>query len=318
MEKNILAYLETDVVSRLASGKLPDFEAIICASNLIPLYSSVLVSESISKANFEDKIATLDRINACRVEPEDSDASGLKVWDERASDYVSRCNGSIVTLGMENALDQFLLFTHGSQSGSSRNEVFQQFEEATIELLEQLYSEMDDISDAFKEPLKALIQGISVERDFEDDFSSEDSRRGLEDLVQNYKSVASFRPPRVVEKVLRCLPKDAREELQRKIAGEDPSYGELVEASVLLGVLGYNKDSKIGSAKQERASRGARSDRHDTQHIAFGVMCRLFFTGDKRSARKAFALSEHYGLGAVIAFVEENGRVNLVSESFWP
>lgn len=318
MDKNILAYLDTDVVSRLASGKLPDFETMICASNLVPLYSSVLISESISKPSYEEKIATLDRLKACRVESDDSHASGLKVWDERASDYVSRCNESNVPVGMENALDQFLLFAHGSQSGVNRNQVFRQFEEATIKLLEQLYSEMDILSHSYKEPLKALVQGITLERVFEDDFSSEDNRLELEELVQNYKSVASFRPPKVIEKVLRCLPEDAREELQRKIAGVDPSFGDLIEAAVLLGILGYNRDSRIGSDKQERASRGARSDRHDTQHIAFGVLCRLFFTGDKRSARKAFALSEHYRLGAVIAFVEENGRVNLVSESFWP
>jgi len=311
-------YLDTDVVSRLADGLLPNLKSMLTSEKCLPVYSSILLSESFGKPKFDAKIGFLDEINAHRIVVEDHESSDAKIYDERASEIRNWASEGNIADGIERVLDRFSLFAHGSKSGPSLRQVSQEFENEILEILEHLFSLSDDLPTETERGLKNLTQYLVRSVKFDGEATSKSNHLEMERYVQNYTSVGSITPPNIVQKISQRLPSSQQGEFLKLFGAKTPNVGKLVETAALLGMVGFNRDKNIGKKESSKSMRAARSDRHDVQHIAYGLVCHAFFTGDRRSARKAFVLAEYFGLGCVIVFVDSGGRVYGVSEKNCP
>jgi hypothetical protein len=311
-------YLDTDVVSRLADGLLPNLVTVLSSKKIVPVYSSVLLSESFGKPKFDKKVNFLDNIEAHRIEVDDHECSDAKVYDERASEVRNRTSNDGIANGIERVLDRFSLFAHGSKSGPSMDQVSREFEGEIRGILEYLFSLSEELPAESKMALKKLTQSVVRGENSYGKATSESNRRELEKYISNYASVSSIKPPNVIQKISQRVPADQRKEFLKLFGITPPSFSTLIEAAAVLGVMGFNRDKDIGKEANAKSMRAACSDRHDVQHIAHGLICHAFVTGDRRSARKAFALVEFFGLGCVVAFVEPCGQIYCVSEKYWP
>ena len=265
------------------------------------------------------RIDLIDEIGALRLVVEDLDSPNCKLIDQRAFAYLEeQFNESPDINEFLNALDEFSLFAHGSKSQKGIENIDRKFRQAISSLIDDLGNELREFSPSAAQMISEACKNIFDSPMFEKPKHIEELQENPDQVLEDLKHISSIQPPEVLRRILELCPSEMKDSLNDVFNSAKQSFSNLSIAAALVGLLGFNNDKRIQKANYALALKGAKSERNDVQHIAFALACDAFITIDKRSARKHYALSEYLDLSSNTLFVSSKGKVQLLSDEYWP
>jgi hypothetical protein len=280
-------YIDNNLIIACADGTDEGLMAWLQASPLRYVYSDATLSDLEGAQNIKTRLDVLDRLDACHISYSKEEKSCI-VTGLKASARLDCVNGTISSKPIEEALDAFSIFAHGGEAAGTAEDVTEIFVKKAMEQLELVLVENPEFlrhsgEEALVEARQAIQESatISVEGDY----------AKPPDVLSK---VFDIKPPNVLSKLLGLLSQQDSQSLRKTLDTQKPRFEQILEAALLLSLIGIGRDKRIRKQNYETAKKGATSDRHDALHIAFALNCHVLLSADRGLLKRAFALTEYY------------------------
>ena len=316
-----LIYLETNVVSYLASGRIKNF-LDTTDRKFQPVVSDIVLSEvSKGKPNGE-----LEYLNLHRAWWFDS-------GQELIFPFSIQLNRSINTFEIDNGLTdpmidflaKFLQYSVGSPIGSELSgDLFKTIESMAISFEDDAKNTTDE---NLKKELESASQRIfnateAIEELPTYAFHEADLRRAK--IGTDFLS--DITPPQIVNKIIAKIGDNYKSEVADfflPIAPDQNICQRISVCALLLIMAGFARDSGIrnSNSNSEKSLRSSRSQLVDIQHISAAAGMYAFVTADRKCAKLAFALYEFFGLSTAVLHLRPNtndSQIKPVGLDYWP
>jgi hypothetical protein len=309
-------YFDTNVISYLDSGKVPNFLEVLTVNGHRLVVSDIVLEEL--PDGREAKIFSEHEF-LYLLANEAAFLGGLTNFYRS----VEPANSSVGVDAIELFLRGILRSAAGSSSVGDLNSLFRNSIEAVADEM------MNDLPDGTDQ--RTIDQLAIARMRFTQGFKSLPpvpspivTKEEMEALHVAPKHVNNLGPPNVVTKIVELYP-DASEWLARLIApfGEQEDIkSRIQELCLALNLVGFARDRGIGKDDHEKSDNGARAQFRDIGHICAAAVCDLFVTSDKRCAKLAFAVFEALKLRTAVSCLvpgELNEvKLRVVGNDYWP
>ena len=162
-------------------------------------------------------------------------------------------------------------------------------QEAAVSFVQMLANEEEPL---LKEYLVSKIEKM--------EFSSLTNRRISQGLDSSIETVD-------VSEGLRSLfakiPDPAKKKLDKVFPKQNPSFHEIVNCALMLGMMGVAPSKNIRKEAKGKSQEAARHDWLDCHHIAFGLHCSIFSSNDKAALKRARLLKDYWNCGTEIVYI---------------
>jgi hypothetical protein len=311
------AYLDTCVLIDMVDGKHGTLRQLITSDQVRAVYSDATLSD-LSGNDTMAKIDLLDQLVAWHVfESTDADFT-VCATNKPASSRLQelQLDGIPELETFETALHQLMSDLGRKKSGRTLGESVVRLMGATLPIVRRA----DDwrASDRAENSLSSQLEGYIETASGVGGQSVDDYRAEMDAKTGGAGRNGGLRPPRIIEQIINNTDEAERPGLRGVLAMQVITFGALIERALMLADLGFARERSIYGTDEIKSLGGSRSESFDVQHIALALCCGLFVTSDRRSAKKFYALSEYYGIGAAVIHFAPDGEAILIGEHHWP
>ncbi|WP_333814855.1 hypothetical protein [Tabrizicola sp.] len=315
-EPSFTIYFDTNVISYVSVGKVPDFLGILTDRGHRLVVSDTVLEELPSG---RETRTLLDHGFLYVLAHEASFLGGLVNFYRS----IEPDNNSVNVDAIELFLRGILRSIAGSTSVPDLNVLFRNAMEDVVQAMMEDLPENTDLRiiaqlefarERFSQELRLLpaVPSPIVTKD------------ELEAHHMAPKQINNIKPPSVVKKITAIYPvlTEWLEPLISPFTEQENIKSRIQELCLALIGMGFARDKDIGKNDQRKSDSGARAQFGDISQICAASVCDIFVTSDRRCARLAFAAFEALNLRTVI-FHLLPGNVNevnlrLVGEGYWP
>lgn len=325
--KEILAYLDHNILDRMTKGDPDDIRNILETSAITPVYSDETLKEIERSVGYENNFLTLlNEISAKKIVPllEGSKLTGkaeLLSSDsfEAYEQYMANSNPS------ENSnfgLSEMVQKLYGGRNNETYEGILKSGAEELSPLFRELEQNIDEIplpegysKEQFREMLSAMPK--LLEKSYEEIYQSMDNEAG-ESPVKDLENVLGIGPkqlnnidgPGVLKKIWALLEKPLEGKNQEfdvffgiipNPAESDSDREKTIQEKVnaiyhQLNYIGYHRDTKMHKERRFKASMS------DMTHAGLASFCHLIFCRDKGLVMKTAAAYEYLGMSTRILY----------------
>lgn len=336
-----LIYLDQCIVSDIANGRLNGLLNLIGSGNMQLIYSYVHISETARCSNqaFQSKamqaLTTMAGafIQEGKLHFDKTPQLRLKEYLDNPKVY-SELSGS-----MEKIAHKF----YGGQQGKNFQTLIKAQHEPFVELIQQWKVNIAELSESDEPEIQQLLpllktlpeltqrafeeQSLSLSNTLEASIPSPETFNGSKEFRAfvgvDPKPLSNISAPDVLKKIWQQVCAAGNIPTQFSSATDflakgvwahmkdgDPTWEAKISSLYhLLNFIGYCPDEELLKEKGFRSSMG------DQTHVAFAAFAQVFITGDRRMARKVYAIYEHLGILTQVCLckTDENGVTSLIS-----
>ncbi len=309
-------YFDTNVISYVNSGLVPDFLGVLTANGHKLLLSDVVLEE------LPDQGGTHILVQHPFMYLLTNEAAFL---DGKINFYrsVEPSNSSDCIDAIDLFLRGILRSAAGSRSVDDLNALFRNSIKAVLEELAKNLPENADprLVEQLTNARLRHIDGLDLLPPISSPIVTKEE---LEALKIAPKHVNNLRPPNIVGKLLELYP-DASEWVSRLLVPfgqREDIKSRVQELCLALIMIGFARDRSIANDNDRKSDSGARAQFRDIAHICAGSVCDLFVTSDKRCAKLAFAVFEALNLRTAVCClhpsVSSEIKLLVVGTNYWP
>lgn len=309
-------YFDTNVISYINSGLVPDFLGDLIANGHKLVLSDIVLEELPDGSNTQIL----------------AQHTFLYLLAHEAAFLDGKINfyGSVAPSDSSPSVDAIEVFLRGilrSVAGSRSVDDLNALFKSSIEAVSQeLAKDLPDNADPrLKEQLAEArlrqSQGLDL---LPPVLSPIVSKEEMEAHQIAPKHVNNVRPPDIVGKIFELYP-DASEwvtKLLLPFGQREDIKSRVQELCLALIMIGFARDKGIANDNAKKSDSGARAQFQDIAHICAGSVCDLFVTSDKRCARLAFAVFEALKLRTAVCCLNPSAanevKLLVVGASYWP
>lgn len=319
------AYVDTNVISRIAAGGLHDFLAALRDAGVHLVISDVTLQE-LASGRPKSEFALLEKHSfqaiyahaaLFRHEP----ATLYMLAEMRAQ--LSAEGASADTEAFEFFLVNFLRSASGSRSVPNLNELLV---DGIKPLLDECLSELPEETDprlklAMKKARTTVTAGLNQLPPMPLPLLGRDE---WHDAGLGPKRLSNLRPPGIVRQIFDQVPDAERHhfaEALREVHSDDNIRARVQETCIHLTLAGFGRDRRVAKDDEVKSLAGASSQFRDVYHVAAAAGMGAFLTCDGQAAKLAFAAYEFLQLQTLVVHVfDKDGATTLapVSIDYWP
>lgn len=293
-------YIDTNLIIRCADGADNGLFEWLQDMPLHCVYSDTTLSDLKGARDIEARMEVLDALNARHISYSDIHR-GCILMEVKASQRMDHWRNLPSTEPIEEALDTFSIFAHGGKSAGMVGEIFDIFAQKTVEQLQTMLANDEELS--LEE--KAEYQAKVIEKLWETSRVADEKADVV--LPEILSRIPEIKPPNVLAQFITLLSKEDSRWFRKALASEQPAFEKYHQAALYLSLLGFGRDKRVRKDILDNAMKGAKADRHDTQHIAYGLNVHLLLSADRGLLRRAFTLAEYYNVPSHMLRRAENG-----------
>jgi hypothetical protein len=309
-------YFDTNVVSYIESGRVPDFLPTL-SRNGHKLVVSDIVLEELPGGQATQILA--EHPFLYQLAHEAVYLGGLTNFYRSVEPAISSDSVDAIELFLRGILRS----AAGSKSVGDLNSLFRHSMEA---LAEEMMRDLPDgtdqrLIDQLANARIRLSDGLELLPPVPSPIVTKEE---MEAQRMAPKHLNNVRPPNVVSKIMGLYP-DLNEWIGRLILpfGErEDIKSRIQELCMALILVGFARDRDIGKDDNVRSDRGARSQFRDIGHICAATVCDVFVTSDRRCARLAFAVFEALNLKTAVSCMvlgsSDEVKLLVVGADYWP
>ncbi len=311
-------YLDSNVISYITRGDLPNFICHITNAGAIPIVSEIVLDE-VQKGMPSGEMEFI-ATNGFWF----ASAHEALFLDGRRTFYTKPVNENPEEAEV---IEAFLRKFVRSISGSGR------VGDVTSLLLNASQSMLDDVAkelppDSDPRILAAWDQSRELLSQKFEEIESLPTPTLLNDQlreVQKYTVVlGNLRPPRILDQIIQILGTCDADFLVSMAAPFEPDENmkERIQLlSLTLVSMGFARGKSLANNDEGKSEASARSQFSDVYHIAAAATCSVFVTADSRCAKLAYAVYEALNFKTEVCLVRPKNTEQtfiLVDQAFWP
>ena len=311
-------YIDSNVVSYIAAGRLRDFIDTLKSSGTLCIVSELVLDE-VSKGSPNGELELLKRHGTLFISAREPLVLGQAMSAKDISEYQSEDTSFA-------EIDDFLLSMIVALTGNPTADIsFAALRQALSNLADRTFEKNSVepwIETAFRAALDEQLRTVS------ETTPPVISKDALTKFGIGRKFFTHLRPPSLIRKIVNQVSRSstgALEMLEKAcfapISPNDNVRERIHEAGMCLILWGFGRDRKIDKLSSAISVNGARSQERDLLHIAAAAGLSGFVSADKDCARLAYALFEHFGIKTSVIFVSlaaKSPRFEIVGENFCP
>lgn len=318
VEPTGFVYFDSNVISYLARGELPDFVATITDAGAVPIVSEVVLREVQSGTPSGE----LDFIENHRFWF--ASAHEALFFDGRRTFYTSPVNDDE---NDSDSVEAFLRKFVRSISGSaSVGDLTALLLGAAQSVLDDLAQEMPSDTDprilaAWDQSKKTLSQKFEELEALPEPTLLNNELKEMQRLVG---VLGNLKPPAILDQIIAMEAFNSigfLVEMKRPFLSDENMKERIQLLCLTLVSLGFARDKRLPNDDEKKSEAGARSQFSDAYHIAAASTCTLFVTADRRCAKLAYAVFEALNFKTEVCLASPKNLERpfvIVGEAFWP
>ena len=311
-------YFDSNVISYLARGELPDFVAIIKEAAAAAIVSEVVLQEVMSgspsgEADFIEKHGFWF-----------ASAHEALFLDGRRTFYTRPVS---VESDESEHIEAFLRKFVRSISGSaSVGDLTPLLLGASQSVLDDLAQEMPPDTDP-----RILAAWSQSKHSLSEKFSELEAlpkhallNNELDELQRLAAVLGNLKPPAILDQIIAMEAfgnTDFLLEMKRPFAPDENLKERIQLLCLTLASMGFARDKRLPNDDDKKSEAGAKSQFSDAYHIAAAATCSVFVTADRRCAKLAYAVFEALNLQTEVCLASPKNLERpfaIVGKAFWP
>jgi hypothetical protein len=146
----------------------------------------------------------------------------------------------------------------------------------------------------------------------------------LQDLQHLASVIGNFKPPRIFDQIIDMKDfagTDFLAEMRKPFATDENMKERIQLLCLTLISMGFARDKRLPNDDGIKSESGAKSQFSDAYHIAAAATCDVFVTADRRCAKLAFAVYEALNFRTEVCLARPENLETpfaIVGKEFWP
>jgi hypothetical protein len=311
-------YLDTNIVSYLARGDLPNFVPNILDAGAVPIVSDVVLQE-VQNGSSSGEVEFIQRNGFWFAS-----AHEAMFLDARRTFYARPIDiDADDSEFIEAFLRKFVRSISGSSSVDSLTTLLSNAAQSVLdEVAKELPPDADPRLLAAWDQSRKLLSQKFIELECLPTPSPLDSE--LKEVQRLAAALGNLRPPKILDQMITLIGADNSSflvDMKRQFSSDENMKERIQLVCLTLVSMGFCRGKGLANDNEFKSDASARSQFADAYHIAAAASCSVFVTADSRCAKLAYAVYEALNFKTEVCLVRPKAKdemFKIVGEAFWP